>query len=183
MSQGPHVLVQRIAVNITLLFTLCEEGEGNVFIQLTYSSHLMNILLRIQVFGGLWCSDIGSNSPRIIILGLLDPCRWRHCVPLKHGNRFLNNTVSHRKRPEFSTTPVWKPQIAETYCSLHVEVMLVKLNTLHLEYFISDHLHCEDYYYTTYNLLCPISKNLLVQIWQMKGPLSPPYYSVTKTIL
>jgi len=133
----------------------------------------MNILLRIQVFGSLWCCVIGSDSSRIIILGLLDPCRWRHCVPLKHRNQVLNNTVLHCKRPEFSTTPVWKPQISETYCSLHIEVMLVKLKTLRLDYFLSDHRHCEDYYRTTYNLLCPISKKSLGSDLANRGAIIP----------
>jgi hypothetical protein len=36
---------------------------------------------------------------------------------------------------------------------LHAEIQLVKIKTLHPDSF-SDHLHCSDYYYSLYPLLC-----------------------------
>ena len=66
-------------------------------------------------------------------------------------------------------------------CLLYTEFLLVKLKTLHPECFLfSDHLPCDDYYYTLYHFTCPTSKNCKGSDLVNRKPQSPAYYSVTK---
>jgi hypothetical protein len=48
--------------------------------------------------------------------------------------------------------------IQKIRCSVHAEVLMVKLKTLHLEFSFTDQLQCRACYYTLHYLTCYASK-------------------------